>query len=72
MADVLGLQAEEGGEVMPERRITEGAESRHNVNRVPMPADDWRKVRAWCAVHEITMGELVAMLLRDWMKRRKI
>lgn len=57
---------------MPERRITEGAESRHTVNLVPMPNDDWRRVRAWCYNHDITIGELVAMLLRDWMKRRKI
>ena len=57
---------------MPERRITEGAGSRHTVNLVPMPDGDWRRVRAWCAGHGIAIGELVAMLLRDWMKRRKI
>lgn len=57
---------------MPERRITEGAESRHTVNLVPMDDADYRRLRTWCYNHGMTMGEMAAMALRDFMRRRKI
>ena len=57
---------------MPERKVFTGAENRHNINRVPMENAAWYRLRAWCYNHDITMGEMTAMVLRDFMKRRKI
>ena len=40
-----------------------------NVNRVPIDKADWALVKDWCHERGMRTGELIGMLLRDWMER---
>jgi hypothetical protein len=44
------------------------AEERTRNVRFAMTDDEWRRVRARCALEGVTVAEVIARLLREWLQ----